>query len=147
MQKKGPKGPKADSVLPVHSVSFSGFVEGNGPTQASPGTNFKRSGKPVREVGQGHSPCTLTTAYERKDEIKRLVISVQFNDANHWARKIGLRRIDEKIKLTRAQGGCPGTIRRRRTRSAAKSCGEPQAGIDPQISEWGNPAGVMSRHP
>ena len=24
---------------------------------------------------------------------------------------------------------------------------EPQAGIDPQISEWGNPAGVMSRHP
>ena len=53
--------------------------------------------------------------------------------------KIGLRRIDEKIKLTRAQGGCPGTIRRRRTRSAAKSCGEPQAGIDPQISEWGNP--------
>ena len=147
MQKKGPKGPKADSVLPVHSVSFSGFVEGNEPTQVPPGTNFKRSRQPVREVGRGHSPRTLTTAYERKDEIKRLVISVQFNDANHWARKIGLRRIDEKIKLTRAQGGCPGTIRRRRTRSAAKSCGEPQAGIDPQISEWGNPAGVMSRHP
>ena len=37
-------------------------------------------GKPV-------SVRTLTTAYERKDEIKRLVISVQFNDANHWARK------------------------------------------------------------
>ena len=147
MEKKGPKGPKADSVLHVHSVSFSGFVEGNGPTQVSPGTNFERSRQPVREVGRGHSPRTLTTAYERKDEIKRLVISVQFNDANHWARKIGLRRIDEKIKLTRAQGGCPGTIRRRRTRSAAKSCGEPQAGIDPQISEWGNPAGVMSRHP
>ena len=87
MEKKGPKGPKADSVLPVHSVSFSGFVEGNGPTQAPPGTHFKRSGKPVREVGRGHSPRTLTTAYERKDEIKRLVISVQFNDANHWARK------------------------------------------------------------
>ena len=147
MQKKGPKGPKADSVLPHHSVSFSGFVEGNGPIQVPPGTNFERSRQPVREVGRGHSPRTLTTAYERKDEIKRLVISVQFNDANHWARKIGLRRIDEKIKLTRAQGGCPGTIRRRRTRSAAKSCGEPQAGIDPQISEWGNPAGVMSRHP
>ena len=147
MEKKGPKGPKADSVLPVHSVSFSGFVEGNEPTQVSAGTHFKRSRQPVREVGRGHSPRTLTTAYERKDEIKRLVISVQFNDENHWARKIGLRRIDEKIKLTRAQGGCPGTIRRRRTRSAAKSCGEPQAGIDPQISEWGNPAGVMSRHP
>ena len=147
MQKKGPKGPKADSVLPDHSVSFSGFVEGNEPTQVSPGRSFKRSRQPVREVGRGHSPRTLTTAYERKDEIKRLVISVQFNDENHWERKIGLRRIDEKIKLTRAQGGCPGTIRRRRTRSAAKSCGEPQAGIDPQISEWGNPAGVMSRHP
>ena len=89
----------------------------------------------------------MTTAYERKDEIKRLVISVQFNDENHWARKIGLRRIDEKIKLTRAQGGCPGTIRRRRTRSAAISLEEPQAGIDSRISEWGNPAGVMSRHP
>ena len=25
MEKRGPKGPKADSVLPVHSVSFSGF--------------------------------------------------------------------------------------------------------------------------
>ena len=52
-----------------------------------------------------------------------------------------------KIKLTRAQGGCPGTIRRRRTRSAAISLEEPQAGIDSRISEWGNPAGVMSRHP
>jgi hypothetical protein len=38
---------------------------------------------------------------------------------------------DEKIKLIRAQGGCPGTIRRRRTWQAAKSYGEPQAGIDP----------------
>ena len=38
---------------------------------------------------------------------------------------------DEKIKLQRAQGGCPGTIRRRRTWQAAKSYGEPQAGIDP----------------
>ena len=47
---------------------------------------------------------------------------------------------DEKIKLQRAQGGCPGTIRRRRTWQAAKSNGEPQAGTDPLISEWGNPA-------
>ena len=47
---------------------------------------------------------------------------------------------DEKIKLQRAQGGCPGTIRRRRTWQAAKSNGERQAGIDPLISEWGNPA-------
>ena len=53
---------------------------------------------------------------------------------------IGLRKkSDEKIKLQRAQGGCPGTIRRRRTWQAAKSHGEPQAGFDPWISEWGNP--------
>ena len=51
------------------------------------------------------------------------------------------------MKQIRAQGGCPGTIRRRRTRPAAKSCGESQADNDPQISEWGNPAGVMPRHP
>ena len=48
--------------------------------------------------------------------------------------------VSTKIKLQRAQGGCPGTIRRRRTWQAAKSNGERQAGIDPLISEWGNPA-------
>ena len=53
---------------------------------------------------------------------------------------------DEKIKLIRAQGGCQGTIRRRRTWQAAKSHGEPQAGFDPWMSEWGNPAVVMGRH-
>ena len=40
-------------------------------------------------------------------------------------------RSDEKIKLIRAQGGCQGTIRRRRTWQAAKSYGEPQAGREP----------------
>ena len=48
--------------------------------------------------------------------------------------------VSGKIKRRRAQGGCQGTNRRRRTRPAAKSCGESQADIDPQISEWGNPA-------
>ena len=51
-----------------------------------------------------------------------------------------------KIKRIRAQGGCQGTDCRRRTWQAAKSLGEPQAGIDPRISEWGNPAGVMPGH-
>ena len=61
---------------------------------------------------------------------------------------IGLRtKSDEKIKLIRAQGGCQGTIRRRRTWQAAKSLGEPQAGIDPGTSEWGNPAGLITGHP
>ena len=50
------------------------------------------------------------------------------------------------IKILRAQGGCHGTGRRRKTWQAAKSHGEPQAGFDPWISEWGNPAGAMSRH-
>ena len=40
-----------------------------------------------------------------------------------------------------------GTDCRRRTWPAAKSLGELQASIDPRISEWGNPAGVMPRHP
>ena len=58
----------------------------------------------------------------------------------------GLRRSDEKIKLQRAQGGCHGARRRRRTRQAAKSFGELQASVDPEISEWGNPAGAMPGH-
>ena len=88
MQKKGPKGPKADSVLPVHSVSFSGFVEGNEPTPTNARNQVSQeAGSRCASWVEGDSPRTLTTAYERKDEIKRLVISVQFNDANHWARK------------------------------------------------------------
>src|SRR5271155_1699291 len=44
------------------------------------------------------------------------------------------------IKLLRAYGGCLGARRRRRTWQAAISLGEPQAGFDPGISEWGNPS-------
>ena len=43
-------------------------------------------------------------------------------------------------KRIRADGGCLGFWRRRRTWKAAKSPGEPQTGIDPGMSEWGNPA-------
>lgn len=50
-------------------------------------------------------------------------------------------------KRDRASGGCLGARRRGRTCQATKRCGEPQARCDPQISEWGNPAGVMTRHP
>ncbi len=39
----------------------------------------------------------------------------------------------------RAPGGCLGAKRRGRTRHAAKSPGEPRAGFDPGVSEWGNP--------
>ena len=51
------------------------------------------------------------------------------------------------VKLIRAYGGCLGAKRRRRTRLAAKSFGEPQAGNDPEISEWGNPYRVISVYP
>ena len=49
-------------------------------------------------------------------------------------------------QATRARGGCLGTGRRRRTWQAAKSHGELQASVDPWVSEWGNPAGVMPGH-
>jgi len=50
------------------------------------------------------------------------------------------------VKLQRAHGGCLGTRRRRRTWKPAKSHGELDSSVDPWISEWGNPAGVMARH-
>ena len=43
------------------------------------------------------------------------------------------------VKLVRADGGCLGIDRRRRTRKAAISFGELLTGFDPEISEWGNP--------
>ena len=46
----------------------------------------------------------------------------------------------------RAHGGCLGTDRRGRTRQAAIVPGEPHAGCDPGVSEWGNPAAVMGCH-
>ena len=51
------------------------------------------------------------------------------------------------VKLLRALGGCLGVRRRRRTWLAAISCVEPQAGVDTQMSEWGNPLRVMSEKP
>ena len=48
------------------------------------------------------------------------------------------------VKLLRVDGGCLGTERRRRTQQAAISFGERQARFDPEMSEWGNPTGVMS---
>jgi hypothetical protein len=47
------------------------------------------------------------------------------------------------VKWISAHGGCLGTSRRRRTWQAAKSFGELQASIDPEMSEWGNPAGAV----
>ena len=59
-------------------------------------------------------------------------------------RRLGYLR---KAKILRAHGGCLGTGSRRRTRQAAIICGEWQTHLDPQVSEWGNPAGVMPCYP
>ena len=45
----------------------------------------------------------------------------------------------ESEKRAKAHGGCLGSRRRRRTRQAAKVCGEARTAVDPQVSEWGNP--------
>ena len=50
------------------------------------------------------------------------------------------------MKILRAHGGCLGIGSRRRTWQAAIICGEAQTALDPQVSEWGNPAGGMPSH-
>ena len=47
------------------------------------------------------------------------------------------------VKLFTAYGGCSGNQRRGKTWRATIRIGEPQAGHDPMISEWGNPLWVM----
>ena len=51
------------------------------------------------------------------------------------------------VKLLRAYGECLGANSRRRTWQAAISLGEPQAGFDPGMSEWGNPLWVIPEYP
>jgi hypothetical protein len=53
---------------------------------------------------------------------------------------------DRKVKLQRAHGECLGVRSRRRTQQSAKSLGEPKAGFDPGVSEWGNPLDVMVQY-
>ena len=58
------------------------------------------------------------------------------------------RRADDRgVKLPRAYGGCSGNPRRGRTWRATKRTGEPHAGHDPVISEWGNPCRFKPAHP
>ena len=52
-----------------------------------------------------------------------------------------------KAKEVWARGGCLGAGSRRRARQAAIVWGEAQTALDPQVPEWGNPAGVVPRHP
>ena len=57
-----------------------------------------------------------------------------------WGVKIGL-------KIRRASGECLGAVCRRRTCQATIRGRELQASFDLPISEWVNPAGVMTSHP
>jgi len=54
--------------------------------------------------------------------------------------------VSADAELGKAHGGCLGVMSRRRAWKAAKSLGEPSAGVDPGIPEWGNPAEVMFGH-
>ena len=56
-------------------------------------------------------------------------------------------RNKRKAKIVWARGGCLGAGSRRRARQAAIVRGEAQTACDPRVPEWGNPAGVMPRHP
>src|SRR5690606_10357957 len=88
--------------------------------------------QPSHAAGMGVDPygCTLTTAQgERVMHEECLPV---------------LR--DCVVKRTKAHGGCLGARGRRRTGQAPKRPGEPQAGCDPGMSEWGNPPGGMPWH-
>jgi hypothetical protein len=50
-------------------------------------------------------------------------------------------------KGRRAHGGCLGAKGRGRAWLTAKSLGEPSAGVDPGMPEWGNLSGGMPGHP
>ncbi len=56
------------------------------------------------------------------------------------------KKIKFMAKLLRADGGCLGIRRRRRTWKAAIIFGELLTGYDPEDSEWGNPARFKPGH-
>ena len=97
-------------------------------------------------------PCSVSCTHldnctvikDENNEIKK-VIQASCNFIGNEKIEIGLRMI-EKSSEQEHRVDANGTKRRRKTWPAAKSHGEPQAGFDPWISEWGNPAGAMPSH-
>ena len=79
------------------------------------------------------APCSLTTESRELAETGSVELRSELSQVS--------------VKLLRAYGGCLGASRRRRTWPAAISLGEPLAGFDPGISEWGNPLGLISQNP
>ena len=86
-----------------------------------------KDAKPDEADGRKKSNESSLTILETDNEVKRRGL------------KETISRRDKHKKQKRAYGGCLGFRRRRRTWKAAKSSGELQTGIDPEISEWGNP--------
>jgi hypothetical protein len=68
----------------------------------------------------------------------QVVLSYQLSTICSRTDERGLR-MTERNKRSEANGGCLGVKSRRRTWYTAKSIGEPCAGAEPVVSEWGNP--------
>ena len=100
--------------------------------------------------------CTLKTPY-RTDNWKkasRYQTSEKNNNESREAESASPEKGKNVVTLynkqgqaKKAQGGCLGTKGRRKTRQAAKSCGEGHMPVDPQVSEWGNPHGAHPVYP
>ena len=99
----------------------------------------------MKDTLGGLRGCTAV----RRDEPGVFVYEATFGGLEGIPRWLCRRPIADgaSVKRISAHGGCLGTNRRRRTWQAAKSLGELQASIDPGMSEWGNPARVVPRHP
>jgi hypothetical protein len=94
----------------------------------------------------GSSPVISTRG--ESDEIARVLLARIFDNRIRRFSSVARRCSPQVVvKLLRANGGCLGAGKRRRAWQAAISLGEPQAGSDPRMPEWGNPGGVMPTHP
>ena len=130
-QAEFPRGRSADAQRRIgsclrmrfESVSLSGFAK----------RTLKRE-LPRRKAKERGTRCTLTTAQkviQYEGQLQNGVMANRKICIFQCNKQLVSGSSDEKIKLIRAQGGCHGTIRRRKTWQAAISYGEPQAGNDP----------------
>ena len=98
----------------------------------------------------GSNPTTSTKQYQALFSIfdnRKLETKENYNSYTREEVSQGKAGGNTYIaKRIRAHDGCLGIGRRRRTRKTATSSGEPSTGFDPEVSEWGNPAGSDPRH-
>ena len=87
-----------------------------------------------RSIPSSHSPQGRSTA-QKADNGRRTAKA----RATAWKPNMTEQN---RAKVRKVSDGCLGTCSRRKTQQAAKRRGEPQAGIDPRTSEWGNPYGT-----